>query len=108
MGEITACYSLGDVKGTDKVGGVVGFCKMSYVTASYWSGNQTNHIGQFESHNDITNVNKIQDNVTWNSAIGVMNQALTDVGSVWRYQSNNGNDSDRRPLIVVPSTGNQE
>ena len=108
MGEITACYSLGDVKGTDKVGGVVGFCKMSYVTASYWSGNQTNHIGQFESHNDITNVNKIQDNVTWDSAIGVLNQALTEVGSVWRYQSNNGNDSDGRPLIVVPSIGNQE
>ena len=90
---VWACYATGNVTSTGSSTGKVhigGFLGNNYttVTACYWKNNHEQGIG-YKKEGTVTEVTKVDGTgVTWKNAVDVMNTALQNAGSKWRYELN--------------------
>ena len=90
---LLACYAMGNVTSTGSSTGKVhigGFLGDNYttVTACYWKNNQKQGIG-YNKEGTAPEATKVDDSVvTWQKAVDVMNTALQNAGSKWRYELN--------------------
>ena len=90
---LLACYATGNVTSTGSSTGNVhigGFLGDNYttVTACYWKNNQKQGIG-YNKEGTAPEATKVDDSVvTWQKAVDVMNTALQNAGSKWRYELN--------------------
>ena len=90
---VLACYATGNVTSTGSSTGNVhigGFLGDNYttVTACYWKNNQKQGIG-YNKEGTAPEATKVDDSVvTWQKAVDVMNTALQNAGSKWRYELN--------------------
>ena len=90
---LLACYATGNVTSTGSSTGKVhisGFLGDNYttVTACYWKNNHEQGIG-YKKEGTVTEVTKVDGTgVTWKNAVDVMNTALQNAGSKWRYELN--------------------
>ena len=90
---LLACYATGNVTSTGSSTGQVhigGFLGNNYttVTACYWKNNHEQGIG-YKKEGTVTEVTKVDGTgVTWKNAVDVMNTALQNAGSKWRYELN--------------------
>ena len=90
---LLACYATGNVTSTGSSTGKVhisGFLGDNYttVTACYWKNNHEQGIG-YKKEGTVTEVTKVDGTgVTWKNAVDVMNTALQNAGSMWRYELN--------------------
>ena len=88
---VRACYATGNVTSTGSSTGKVhigGFLGNNYttVTACYWKNNHEQGIG-YKKEGTVTEVTKVDGTgVTWKNAVDVMNTALQNAGSKWRYE----------------------
>ena len=88
---LLACYATGNVTSTGSSTGQVhigGFLGNNYttVTAGYWKNNHEQGIGY---NRESTGATKVDGSVvTWQKAVDVMNTALQNAGSKWRYELN--------------------
>ena len=88
---VLACYATGNVTSTGSSTGNVhigGFLGNNYttVTACYWKNNHEQGIG-YNKENIVPEATKVDGTgVTWKNAVDVMNTALQNVGSEWRYE----------------------
>ena len=88
---VWACYATGNVTSTGSSTGKVhisGFLGNNYttVTACYWKNNHEQGIG-YKKEGTVTEVTKVDGTgVTWKNAVDVMNTALQNAGSKWRYE----------------------
>ena len=88
---VLACYATGNVTSTGSNTGKVrigGFLGDNYttVTACYWKNNQKQGIG-YNKEGTAPEATKVDDSVvTWQKAVDVMNTALQNAGSEWRYE----------------------
>ena len=88
---LLACYATGNVTSTGSNTGKVrigGFLGDNYttVTACYWKNNQKQGIG-YNKEGIAPEATKVDDSVvTWQKAVDVMNTALQNAGSKWRYE----------------------
>ena len=88
---VLACYATGNVTSTGSSTGNVhigGFLGNNYttVTACYWKNNHEQGIG-YKKEGTVTEVTKVDGTgVTWKNAVDVMNRALQNAGSEWRYE----------------------
>ena len=88
---LLACYATGNVTSTGSSTGKVhigGFLGNNYttVTACYWKNNHEQGIGY---NRESTGATKVDGSVvTWQKAVDVMNTALQNAGSKWRYELN--------------------
>ena len=88
---LLACYATGNVTSTGSSTGKVhigGFLGNNYttVTACYWKNNHEQGIG-YKKEGTVTEVTKVDGTgVTWKNAVDVMNRALQNAGSEWRYE----------------------
>ena len=85
---LLACYATGNVTSTGSSTGKVhigGFLGNNYttVTACYWKNNQERG---YKTAPESTKVDGTY--VTWQKAVNVMNTALQNAGSKWRYELN--------------------
>ena len=85
---LTACYATGNVTSTGSSTGnvhIFGFLGDNYttVTACYWKNNQERG---YKTAPESTKVDGTY--VTWQNAVDVMNTALQNAGSKWRYELN--------------------
>ena len=90
---ILACYATGNVTSTGSstvnvyIGGFCGY-NSTTVTACYWKNNHEQGIG-YKKEGTVTEVTKVDGTgVTWQKAVDVMNTALQNAGSKWRYELN--------------------
>ena len=88
---LLACYATGNVTSTGSSTGKVqigGFLGNNYttVTAGYWKNNHEQGIGYNRESTKATKVDG--SGVTWQKAVNVMNTALQNAGSKWRYELN--------------------
>ena len=95
---VTACYSAGDISG-NYAGGI--FARESEsgsteLAECYWSGSLSASTAVNDSGTEVDGAE-----VTWASAMEAMNAALTEAGSSWRYEANDGSDKETRPLVPV-------
>ena len=86
---LLACYATGNVTSTGSSTGKVqigGFLGNNYttVTAGYWKNNHEQGIGYNRESTKATKVDG--SGVTWQKAVNVMNTALQNAGSKWRYE----------------------
>ena len=90
---LLACYATGNVTSTGSSTGKVhigGFLGNNYttVTACYWKNNQKQGIG-YNKEGTAPEDTKVDGSVvTWQKAVDVMNTALQNAGSKWRYELN--------------------
>lgn len=88
---LLACYATGNVTSTGSSTGKVhigGFLGDNYttVTAGYWKNNHEQGIG-YNEEGIAPEVTKVDGTgVTWKNAVDVMNRALQNAGSEWRYE----------------------
>ena len=88
---LLACYATGNVTSTGSSTGYMhigGFLGNNYttVTAGYWKNNHEQGIGY---NRESTGATKVDGSVvTWQKAVDVMNTALQNAGSKWRYELN--------------------
>ena len=88
---LLACYATGNVTSTGSSTGYMhigGFLGNNYttVTACYWKNNHEQGIGY---NRESTGATKVDGSVvTWQKAVDVMNTALQNAGSKWRYELN--------------------
>ena len=88
---LLACYATGNVTSTGSSTGQVhigGFLGNNYttVTAGYWKNNHEPGIG-YKKAGTVTEVTKVDGSgVTWQKAVNVMNTALQNAGTKWRYE----------------------
>ena len=88
---LLACYATGNVTSTGSSTGYMhigGFLGNNYttVTACYWKNNHEQGIG-YKKEGTVTEVTKVDGTgVTWQKAVDVMNTALQNAGSKWRYE----------------------
>ena len=86
---LLACYATGNVTSTGSSTGYMhigGFLGNNYttVTAGYWKNNHEQGIGY---NRESTGATKVDGSVvTWQKAVDVMNTALQNAGSRWRYE----------------------
>ena len=90
---ILACYATGNVTSTGSstvnvyIGGFCGY-NSTTVTACYWKNNQEQGFDR-NQHSTAPEATKVDDSVvTWQKAVDVMNTALQNAGSKWRYELN--------------------
>ena len=90
---LLACYATGNVTSTGsntgkvRIGGFLGD-NSTTVTACYWKNNQKQGIG-YNKEGTAPEATKVDDSVvTWQKAVDVMNTALQNAGSKWRYELN--------------------
>ena len=90
---VLACYAIGNVNskggstGNVHIGGLLGD-NYTAVTACYWKNNQEQGFGS-NQHSTAPEATKVDDSVvTWQKAVDVMNTALQNAGSKWRYELN--------------------
>ena len=90
---VLACYATGNVNskgrstGNVHIGGLFGD-NYTAVTACYWKNNQEQGIGR-NQQSTAPEATKVDDSVvTWQKAVDVMNTALQNAGSKWRYELN--------------------
>ena len=88
---VLACYATGNVNskgrstGNVHIGGLFGD-NYTVVTACYWKNNQEQGFGR-NQHSTAPEATKVDDSVvTWQKAVDVMNTALQNAGSKWRYE----------------------
>ena len=88
---VLACYATGNVNskgrstGNVHIGGLFGD-NYTVVTACYWKNNQEQGFGR-NQHKTTPEVTKVDGtDVTWQKAVDVMNTALQNAGSEWRYE----------------------
>jgi len=90
---VLACYAIGNVNsegrntGNVHIGGLFGE-NYTVVTACYWKNNHEQGIGS-NQHSTVPEATKVDGtDVTWQKAVDVMNTALQNAGSKWRYELN--------------------
>ena len=90
---VLACYATGNVNskgsntGNVHIGGLFGD-NYTVVTACYWKNNQEQGFDR-NQHSTAPEATKVDDSVvTWQKAVDVMNTALQNAGSEWRYELN--------------------
>ena len=90
---VLACYATGNVTSTGSstgnvhIGGLFGD-NYTVVTACYWKNNQEQGFDR-NQHSTAPEATKVDDSVvTWQKAVDVMNTALQNAGSKWRYELN--------------------
>ena len=90
---VLACYATGNVNskgsntGNVHIGGLFGD-NYTVVTACYWKNNQEQGFDR-NQHSTVPEATKVDDSVvTWQKAVDVMNTALQNAGSKWRYELN--------------------
>ena len=88
---VLACYATGNVNskgsntGNVHIGGLFGD-NYTVVTACYWKNNQEQGFDR-NQHSTAPEATKVDGTgVTWKNAVDVMNTALQNVGSEWRYE----------------------
>ena len=88
---LLACYATGNVTSTGSstgnvhIGGLFGD-SYTTVTACYWKNNQEQGIG-YKKVGTAPEATKVDGtSVTWQKAVDVMNTALQNAGSEWRYE----------------------
>ena len=88
---VLACYATGNVNskgsntGNVHIGGLFGD-NYTVVTACYWKNNQEQGFDR-NQHSTAPEATKVDDSVvTWQKAVDVMNTALQNAGSEWRYE----------------------
>ena len=88
---VLACYATGNVNskgsntGNVHIGGLFGD-NYTTVTACYWKNNHEQGIG-YNKEGIAPEATKVDDSVvTWQKAVDVMNTALQNAGSEWRYE----------------------
>ena len=88
---VLACYATGNVNskgsntGNVHIGGLFGY-NYTVVTACYWKNNQEQGFDR-NQHSTAPEATKVDDSVvTWQKAVDVMNTALQNEGSKWRYE----------------------
>ena len=88
---VLACYATGNVNskgsntGNVHIGGLFGD-NYTVVTACYWKNNQEQGFDR-NQHSTAPEATKVDDSVvTWQKAVDVMNTALQNAGSRWRYE----------------------
>ena len=88
---VLACYATGNVNskgsntGNVHIGGLFGD-NYTVVTACYWKNNQEQGFDR-NQHSTAPEATKVDDSVvTWQKAVDVMNTALQNAGSKWRYE----------------------
>ena len=91
---LLACYATGNVTSTGSstgyvhIGGFLGDNYNTTVTACYWKNNHEQGIG-YNKKGIAPEVTKVDGTgVTWKNAVDVMNTALQNAGSKWRYELN--------------------
>ena len=89
---LLACYATGNVTSTGSstgyvhIGGFLGNNYANVMTACYWKNNHEQGIG-YKKEGTVTEVTKVDGTVvTWQKAVDVMNTALQNAGSKWRYE----------------------
>ena len=90
---VLACYATGNVNskgsntGNVHIGGLFGD-NYTVVTACYWKNNQEQGFDR-NQQSTAPEATKVDDSVvTWQKAVDVMNTALQNAGSKWRYELN--------------------
>ena len=90
---VLACYATGNVNskgsntGNVHIGGLFGD-NYTVVTACYWKNNQEQGFDR-NQHSTAPEATKVDGSVvTWQKAVDVMNTALQNAGSKWRYELN--------------------
>ena len=89
---LLACYATGNVTSTGSstgymhIGGFLGNNYANVMTACYWKNNHEQGIGYNKKSTEATKVDGSV--VTWQKAVDVMNTALQNAGSKWRYELN--------------------
>ena len=88
---VLACYATGNVNskgsntGNVHIGGLFGD-NYTVVTACYWKNNQEQGFDR-NQHSTAPEATKVDYSVvTWQKAVDVMNTALQNAGSKWRYE----------------------
>ena len=87
---LLACYATGNVTSTGSstgqvhIGGFLGNNYANVMTACYWKNNHEQGIGYNKKSTKVTKVDGT--GVTWKNAVDVMNTALQNAGSKWRYE----------------------
>ena len=87
---LLACYATGNVTSTGSstgymhIGGFLGNNYANVMTACYWKNNHEQGIGYNRESTKATKVDG--SGVTWQKAVNVMNTALQNAGSKWRYE----------------------
>ena len=87
---LLACYATGNVTSTGSstgymhIGGFLGNNYANVMTACYWKNNHEQGIGYNTKSTGATKVDG--SGVTWQKAVNVMNTALQNAGSKWRYE----------------------
>ena len=99
---VLACYATGNVNskgsntGNVHIGGLFGD-NYTVVTACYWKNNQEQGFDR-NQHSTAPEATKVDDSVvTWQKAVDVMNTALQNAGSKWRYELNGALPTLRKP-----------
>ena len=99
---VLACYATGNVNskgsntGNVHIGGLFGD-NYTVVTACYWKNNQEQGFDR-NQHSTAPEATKVDDSVvTWQNAVDVMNTALQNAGSKWRYELKGALPTLRKP-----------
>lgn len=94
--QITACWSTAGVTASTNGGCIVGNSSGTSYTACYW-GNTTTTTGNGSGSGD--DIIHVEGNVTWSTAMEVMNNALANSDYQWEF--NTGSDTEKVPLVLV-------
>ena len=98
QGPVLACYATGNVSGSSHTGAIVGENDNGTITACYWSGNAAQGVGNGNGSADGTT--QVEGN-DWTAAMNAMNEALQTDGSTYRWETNGGDETGNRPLVIA-------
>ena len=111
-GTVTACYATGTVTsgGMSTAGGVVGVNDSGTVDVCYWSGSQTQGIGENKNDSDTKKVTSDGDTdgdnntTTWSAATTAMNDAIPDATGWWYVPNGDSAPTKFTQIKPAPST----
>ena len=97
-GSVLACYATGSVSGSGYIGAIVGENDNGTITACYWNGAAAQGVGNGNGSADGTT--QVEGN-DWTAAMNAMNEALQTDGSTYRWETNGGDETGNRPLVIA-------
>ena len=98
QGPVLACYATGSVSGSGYIGAIVGENDNGTITACYWNGAAAQGVGNGNGSADGTT--QVEGN-DWTAAMNAMNEALQTDGSTYRWETNGGDETGNRPLVIA-------
>ncbi len=105
-GTVSACYSAAGMKVESNevcyTGGVVAYGTSGVLIENFWTAPGASPAnGNGRAANDIDAKKVDGQSVTWETAMGLMNEVLANGEIHWKYEKNTGTDADSIPLIPV-------